>query len=207
MRTPLVAALMISSSGCRSRAVRPRSRDHGCRASKRDDPALDNSGSMAHAMWHGELRPGSVLRRGAGPERLRHRLGAGDRGLGRVLRRKRRQPGSLSRQREPDQSSGNHVHCDLGTVPGGCSAAPAGWSCSTGSRYHFTLPEFTSGGTTRWSKNYLSWLFTELLNGNTPTIPHVDRIETARDALLELVDLGLPRFRRHPHYAMGPGLS
>ena len=186
MRVTLVAALMVLAAGAAqaqsdldlvTTAVPPNVM-----------VLLDNSGSMAHAMWHGDFDPGVFY--DVGTVRNDCDIGsvpaiAGSDGFC---------PGSGdSLDRCPDngnrRSSGNHVHCDLGTVPGGCSAAPAGWSCSTGSRYHFTLPEFTSGGTTRWSKNYLSWLFTELLNGNTPTIPNVDRIDTARDALLELVDL------------------
>ncbi len=149
---------------------------------------LDNSGSMAHAMWHDDFSPNVFHDVGvvdsvcdipsvpaiAGSDGFC--VGSGD-SLDRC-------PNNGSRR-----SSGNHVDCDIGTIPGGCAAAPAGWSCwESSGEYHFVLPEFTSGGTTRWSRNYLSWLFTEMLNGNTPAIPAVDRIDTAREALLELVD-------------------
>ena len=151
---------------------------------------LDNSGSMAHAMWHDDFEPNAfhdsatVLAEcdiGPIPAMVGSNgfcVGSGD-----------------SLDRCPDNASsfdsGTRVTCTDASISGDCSAAPSGWSCSTqAGEVRFTLPEFTAGGTrTRWARNYLSWLFGEIINGNTPTIPMEDRLDTARDALLELIDL------------------
>ncbi len=154
---------------------------------------LDNSGSMAHAMWHDAFNPSVFYDLGAVGTQCDN-IGSvpaieGSDGLC---------PGSGDAQdRCPDNGSrrgvGFEVSCATSAIPGGCAAAPAGWSCSLqGGSYLFTLPDVTTGRATSWSRNYLSWLFGEIINGNTPTVPMVDRIDTARNALLELIDLVNP---------------
>ncbi len=151
---------------------------------------LDNSGSMSHAMWADDFDPlvfqdtGSVRTScdiGAVPAQLGSDgfcVGSGD---------------ALDRCPDNGNSlqSGTEIRCAAAGIGGGCAAAPAAWSCSpTGSEVRFTLPEFTPGSVrTRWSTNYLSWLFQEIIDGSTPTIPMTDRLETSRNALLQLIDL------------------
>ena len=151
---------------------------------------LDNSGSMAHSMWADGFDPlvfydaGSVLTScdiGAVPARVGSDgfcVGSGD---------------ALDRCPDTGNSlqSATVIRCAAADIAGGCAAAPAGWSCSaTGAEVRFTLPEYTPGSVrTRWSTNYLSWIFQEVINGTTPTLPVTDRLETARNALLQLVDL------------------
>ena len=150
---------------------------------------LDNSGSMAHAMWPDDFDPGLFHDIGSvvsecniGPLPAIDASDGFCPGSGDALDRC---PDNGSRRR-----SGQDVTCASGVISGGCAAAPVGWSCSlSGGRYEFELPDITSGGSTSWSRNYLSWLFQEIIDGNTPTIPMVDRIDTARNALLELIDL------------------
>ncbi|MEE9281196.1 MAG: PilC/PilY family type IV pilus protein [Myxococcota bacterium] len=151
---------------------------------------LDNSGSMAHAMWPGAFVPEVFHDTGAvltdcdiGPVPAQAGSGGFCPGSGDALNRCPDSGNSLN--------SGTVVSCSDTAIPGGCAAAPAGWSCGTAAgQLRFTLPEFTAGSTrTRWSKNYLSWLFSEIINGTTPAIPMIDRLDTARDALLELIDL------------------
>ena len=150
---------------------------------------LDNSGSMAHAMWHDDFDPRQFHDLGSvGSECSVGMVPAIDGSDGLC-------PGSGDAlDRCPDNGnrrrSGQDVDCATSAIPGGCAAAPASWSCSLqGARYVFDLPDITSGGNTSWSRNYLSWLFQEIIDGSTPMIPMADRIDTARDALLELIDL------------------
>ncbi len=91
---------------------------------------LDNSGSMAHAMWHDSFDPntfqdvGTVLSDcdiGAVPAMAGSDgfcVGSGD-----VL------------DRCPDSNnafnSGTQISCLQASIPGDCAAAPAGWSCSS----------------------------------------------------------------------------
>lgn len=150
---------------------------------------LDNSGSMSHAMWHDDFDPNVFY--DVGTVIAECDIGS----VAAIAGSEGTCPGSGDAlDRCPDNAStrgsGDHVHCNTGTLPGGCAAAPAGWSCwNSSGRDHLVLPEFTSGASTRWSRNYLSWLVGEMLTGTTPAIPMVDRIDTARDALLALVDL------------------
>ena len=151
---------------------------------------LDNSGSMAHAMWHDAFDAdvfhdlGAVLAEcDIGPVPAMAGSDGFCPGIGDPFDRCPDSGSSLD--------SGDRVSCSQTSIPLGCAAAPAGWSCSAqGQQYRFTLPEFTAGGTrTLWSKNYLSWLFTQIINGSAPAIPTKDRLDTARDALLQLIDL------------------
>lgn len=151
---------------------------------------VDNSGSMSHVMWHDDFDPNVFY--DLGPVATGCDIGvvpaiAGSAGFCPAS-------GDASDQC-PDSDAhlraGSKVSCDAATIPDGCTLAPAGWSCSsTGTGFVFTLPDYTpQSARTRWSLNYLSWLFGEMIAGTTPSLPTEDRLETAKAAIISLIDL------------------
>ena len=89
-------------------------------------------------------------------------------------------------------NSGIAVRCSDTAVPGGCAAAPAGWSCwwrsDNGGEFLFRMPDYSPTTRTFYSTNYLHWVFNGVLAGVTPTIPQSDRMETARTAVTDLIN-------------------
>ena len=154
---------------------------------------FDSSGSMNAALWHEDFNPhvfhdtGIVTNTDPG-------CGSEIPNVPEISDSENICPGSggindTCPSSESFEYSGNKFKCR--SVPGGCSAAPIGWDCQakSGNEYEFTPPDLTLGsGKTRWSLNYLNWLFTQILNGTTPAIPDQDRLTAAREATKALID-------------------
>jgi type IV pilus assembly protein PilY1 len=152
---------------------------------------LDNSGSMAHSMWADDFDPTVFYDVG----KVRTYCNVGDVPASPGSAGFCPASGDASGQcpdNESNRSSGSYVRCNRSVVPGSnCAAtAPAGWSTSSSSSYcYYYLPDYTAGGySTRWSLNYLSWLFSRVLDGQTPITPSIDRIGTAKQTLVDLID-------------------
>lgn len=150
---------------------------------------LDNSGSMNGAMWHDGFDANVFYDVGT----VRNDCGIGDvwpiPGSAGIC------PGSGDPGGQcPDSTSSVFapwwVWCRETVIPGNCAAAPPGFACiESGGWVYFQLPDVTPGAQrTRWSRNYLSWMLTQVINGNTQPVPLVDRLNTARDAIIQLID-------------------
>ena len=153
----------------------------------------DNSGSMSHAIWHQDFDPDVFYDTGA----VRAECTIGD--VPAIAGSAGYCPGSGDAADQCPSSgssfrSGGVIACNGGAFAAGNDCddvqVPAGWVCrENAGRLEFTLPDLTAGGATRWSRNYLSWLFSNILADTAPLpIPDQDRMDSAREAILTLID-------------------
>jgi type IV pilus assembly protein PilY1 len=163
---------------------------------------MDNSGSMAHAMWSTSFDR-KVFYDAAVNSPAGKNCTTGTYNIGTVpeiASSANLCPGSGDDDGDADAdecpesewsyfTSGNRVRC--ANVPGNCAAAPPGWTCSlSGANITLTLPDITAGaGGSRWSRNYVHWIVNQMyMTGAPPVIPAEDRMDTAEVAINGVID-------------------